>query len=232
MKRDVPFAVNEAYHVYNRGAHKIEIFRTATDYGRFLLLLHLANNSKRIVVRDVLKKYRGESSVIFEEEEIDKNLVDVLGYCLMPNHFHLVVRQKAEEGISIFLKRLLTGYSMYFNLVHQHSGTLFQGPARSKHIGTESYFRYIFSYVHLNPLELINARDEKGQVLDVKETRNFLDEYPYSSFIDYSKRSRPQKAILADKNVPDFLKESNDFEELIRWQQGITEDSPLYVDKY
>mgnify|MGYP003387401981 CR=1 FL=1 len=122
MRRDAPFAVGETYHIFNRGAHKLEIFKTPHDYDRFLILLHLANSSQPLVVRDILNRYRGESSVIYREEKIDKSLVDVLGYTLMPNHFHLVMRQKAEEGISTFLRRLLTGYSMYFNLIHDHSG--------------------------------------------------------------------------------------------------------------
>jgi putative transposase len=225
MRRDAAFAVGETYHVYNRGAHKLEVFRGEADYGRFLLLLHLANHSAPIVVRDVLKKYRGESSVIFREVEADKVLVDILAYCLMPNHFHLVLRQKSENGISTFLRRLLTGYSMYFNLVHKHSGTLFQGPSRSKYIGAEAYFRYIFAYTHLNPLELVNLGWKEGKEIDTQKSRTFLNTYRYSSFYDYYVDRRPENIILAKKNLPDFLTGVNDFEELVRWRN--TEESPL-----
>lgn len=224
MKRDVPFVVGETYHLYNRGAHKLEIFREENDFRRFLLLLHVANNSTAIVLRDLLSKYRGESSVIFQTEKPDKIFVDILGYCLMPNHFHLVLRQKSEDGISRFLKRALTGYSMYFNLVHQHSGTIFQGPSRSRHVGSESYFRYIFSYVHLNPLDIFEPGWKEKKKINIQKAHQFLNAYPYSSFYDYSVGERPEGVILAKEHLPDFLSQ-NDFEELIRW--STTEESPL-----
>lgn len=221
MLRDAPFVVGESYHVFNRGAHKNKIFIDDGGYVRFLLLLHLANNTERVDMREILRKYKGEAfSVIFEKEYPDKELVDILAYCLMPNHFHLVLRQKVEDGISLFLRRTMTGYAMYFNLSKKHSGTLFQGPAKSRLIDNESYFRYIFAYIHLNPLDLVEPHWKEKGVFSNPRTKNFLYEYSYSSFFDYTVAGRPERSILAYDVAPDFLKSSNDFEDLLRWHEG------------
>ena len=101
MLRDAPFVDGEYYHVFNRGAHKLDIFVEEKDYARFLLLLHLANTSEGLEMKRVFSKYGGQPlSAIFEQEVCDKTLVDVVAYSLIPNHFHLVLRQKSPEGIT------------------------------------------------------------------------------------------------------------------------------------
>ncbi len=225
MLRKTALVEGETYHVYNRGAHKGRIFTQDEDYGRFLLLLHLCNGSQPVVMRDLVNQYKGRSFVeMFEGEKPDKSLVDVLAYCFMPNHFHLVLRQKTKGGITKFMNRVGTAYSMYFNTKYQHSGTLFQGRFKSVHVNSEEYFRYIFSYVHLNPIELVESSWKEKGVEDKTKVRRFVNEYAYSSFLDYVGMSRPQKEVLALQEAPDFLKSQNDLEELLRW---FTKAGPL-----
>ncbi len=226
MYRPDALVEGETYHVYNRGAHKQNIFLGEKDYRRFTLLLYLANNSERVHLSNLLnsKKYRGESLLkIFEEQFADKKLVDIYAYCLMPNHFHLVVRPKKEGALPLFMRKLLTAYSMYFNTKYEHSGVLFQGPYKSRHVGEEAYFRYIYSYVHLNPIELIESQWKEGRVEKPAEARAFINTYKYSSFFDYSVEERPERILLDYEGAPPFLKEMNDLEELLKWyrfQQG------------
>ena len=204
------------YHVYNRGAHKSEIFRDSANYDRLLLLLYFSNGSKPLNLRNMLKKYKGLTFAhVLELEGRGMPLVDVYAYSLMPNHFHLVLRQKADGGISAFMQRVCTAYSMYFNLRHQHSGTLFQGRFKSSHIDTEAYFRWIFAYVHLNPLELTEPDWKDGRVRNPNAARKFLAEYRWGSYFDYSLGERPERAILAYDEAPDFLKKQNDLEEAL-----------------
>ena len=225
MQRKEALAEGETYHVYNRGAHKQRIFTEESDYSRFMLLLHLANSSVPIHFSNLLKQYGGRSSIeIFENEKFDKRLVDVLAYTLMPNHFHLVVRQREEKGIAIFMKKLATGYSMYFNTKYEHSGTLFQGRFKSSHIDSEEYFRYIFAYVHLNPLDIFQPSRKSDGIKNKKGVQKFLAAYPYSSFQDYLENSRPERSILSFEDTPDFLKTQNDLEDLLNWQN--MEDGP------
>ena len=222
MLRQTPLVTGETYHIYNRGAHKGHIFNIEADYVRFLTLLYLSNNTEPVHISKLLltKKYQGRSlKTAFDEESTDKSLVDILAYCLMPNHFHLVLRQKSEDGITVFMRRLLTGYSMYFNIKYEHSGVLFQGRFKSKVIGDESYFRYIFSYIHLNPIELIEPQWKERGIIDTQKVRNFLEQYDRSSFRDYAKIFRAERKLLAYDEAPDFLKNGNDLEDLLSWQQ-------------
>lgn len=215
MLRDVPLLSEEIYHVYNRGAHKELIFKDFSDYRRFSLLLYLANSSARLHLSNTLRQYQGPSLLqIYESGLADKALVDVLAYCLMPNHFHLLLRQKAESGVSQFMKKLMTGYSMYFNLKHDHSGVLFQGRFKSRHVNSDEYFRYIFSYIHLNPMDLFDS-EWKEKPKDPVAIGSFLKDFDHSSYPDYSRKNRPEREILSIETVQGLLGNPNNIDELL-----------------
>lgn len=226
MQRDVPLVAGENYHLFNRGAHRRAIFTNDADYRRFMLLLLLANHSDRINLRDLFARYKGRSFVeIFREERPDRSLVDILAYSLMPNHFHLILRQKTGDGVTAFMKKVATAYSMYFNTKYGHSGTLFQGRFQSRHIDTEPYFRYIFTYVHLNSLDLFEHGWEEGGLKDIDGARRYINSYQYSSFFDYAGNDRAEKTLLSLSQAPEFLTTQNDLEELV---ETFTKDRPLY----
>ena len=212
MLRSVPLTTGETYHIYNRGAHKQAIFSDGDDYRRFQLNLHIANHSKPVVVREILEvqKYREP----FSGFPADKALVDVFAYSLMPNHFHLVLRQKIDGGITRFMKKLGGGYSMYFNIKHKHSGTLFQGPFKSKHIDSDPYHKWIFAYVHLNPVGIEDAK-WKTEDMTNAHIEDFLTHYEYSSYQDYYGVDRPQRSILAHGEGREYVDERETFNDLI-----------------
>lgn len=177
-------------------------------------------------MRALLARYKGLSFAdIFERERKESPLVAIYAYCLMPNHFHLVLQEKEPGGITSFLKKVLTGYAMYFNTKYAHSGVLFQGPSKSRHIDSEPYFRYIFSYLHLNPLDLVEPHWKKVGVKDALGVRKFVTTYPYSSFIDYS-TNRSEGRLLCVEDAPEFLRSQNDLDDLLHF---FTKESPLYV---
>jgi len=113
------------YHVYNRGAHKENIFYSDDHYLRCL---------------DLLEKYSQKYSV------------SIIAYCLMPNHYHLVIRQNENGSISRCIQTTFNAYSQTVNLIEQQSGTLFQGKAKAKQIDSESSLIQVIRYVHLNPV--------------------------------------------------------------------------------
>jgi len=226
MLRETALVVGETYHVYNRGAHKQRIFSNEEDYGRFLLLLHLCNQFEPLDFRRLQSKYKGRSFVdMFVEEKSDQSLVEMFAYSLMPNHFHIVLRQKEEAGITAFFKKVLTGYSMYFNKKYTHSGVLFQGRFKSSHINNEAYFRYIFSYVHLNSLDLFEPGWVEFGIKDIDGARQYVNSYKYSSFFDYAGNDRAEKTLLSLSQAPEFLTTQNDLEEILK---TFTKDVPLY----
>jgi putative transposase len=224
MLRQTPLATGEVYHVFNRGAHKQGIFLDDADFQRFQLNLHVANHAEPVLIREILdtKKYREPFSAFLA----DKTLVDVLAYTLLPNHFHLVLRQKVDGGITKFMRKVGVGYSMYFNLRHEHSGVLFQGRFKSSHIDSEPYFRWIFTYLHLNHLVLKCPDWESQGIENIDDVKKFMNSYRFSSFIDYSGNSRPEGVILSRADVPDFLRSQNDLEDLLK---EYTENRSLYI---
>lgn len=214
-------AEGENYHVFNRGAHKQAIFTCPEDYDRFQVMLYLLNTKLPVVMRRILSEYKNRDLAdIFLEEPSDRSLVDILGYALMPNHFHLILRQRSEEGISRFMRKLCTAYSMYFNVKYDHRGCIFQGRYKASHIDNDAYFRYIFAYVHLNPFDLMQADWKDVGVKNRALTRSFLSNYRHSSLCDYIGAERPEHAILSREGVPDFLRAQNDVEDLLKWESA------------
>ena len=159
---------------------------------------------------------------IFEHETSDQGLVDILAYCLMPNHFHIVLRQKKDGGIERFMRKLATAYSMYFNAKYEHGGVLFQGRYKSSLIDNESYFRYIFAYVHLNPIDLIEPNWETSGIQEPRKVKDFMQTYMYSSYMDYSVAPRPASIILSKTDISDFLREAKDLDDLLKWHSSRT----------
>ena len=124
----------------------------------------------------------------------------------MPNHFHLILYEHKEGGISKFMGKLLTAYSMYFNTKYERSGPLLTRPFRSEHINNESQYMWIFSYIHLNPISIIDKNWKENGVKNKKEVENFLQNYKYSSYLDFLGKDRPESAILNFSLVPEYIK--------------------------
>jgi putative transposase len=152
--------------------------------------IHIANRVKKIP----RKKLRKCSQNDIWKLPINDPLVVVIAYCLMPNHFHLVLYEKVENGISTFMQKLGTAYTMYFNKKYERSGGLFTKPFRSRHVDDESYLKQVTEYIHMNPVEL--APTHPDRVKENLTTKRFLENYQFSSFLDYQGVARPQSVIL------------------------------------
>lgn len=211
--RKVNFFINEYYHIYNRGVEKRLIFLDNPDYNRFLALLYVCNSKKQVLMRNTFPS--GVSFKLFDGFSKGESLVDIVSYCLMPNHFHLVLRERVEGGISLFMKKLSTGYSMYFNKKYERSGGLFGGTFKSEHINNDSYFNYIFSYVNLNPLKLFNLRWKESDFLNKNSSKEFLLKYRYSSYLDCIGFDRQEKIILNREFLPGHIQDFNEYEDFI-----------------
>jgi len=114
-----------------------------------------------------------------------KLLVEILAFCLMPNHFHLMVRQKVENGITEFMRKMGTGYTNYFNKKHERVGSLFQGKYKVVHIQNERHFVHLPFYIHFNPLDLVESEWRNGRIKNFEKTAKFLENYRWSSYLDY-----------------------------------------------
>ena len=126
----------------------------------------------------------------------------------MPNHFHLILYENSEGGISKFMGKLLTAYSMYFNTKYERSGPLFTHPFKSEHISNESQYMYIFSYVHLNPISIIDKKWKENGIKNKKEAEEFLKKYQFSSYLDFLNKNRLESAIVDFSMIPRYIKET------------------------
>ncbi|HAE36756.1 TPA: hypothetical protein DCX66_03690 [Candidatus Nomurabacteria bacterium] len=212
--RKVNFVGGEYYHIYNRGNSKQKIFHDNQDYRRFVDLLYLLNNSQNL---NVFHLNRSSTFDVYETK-IDNKLVSIGAYCLMPNHFHLLATEKTEGGISKFMQKLTTAYVMYYNKKQERTGGLFEGKFKAEHAGDDRYLKYLYSYVHLNPIKLIDKKWKEEGVKDRNEALKYLGEYKYSSYLDYIGENRIQNKILDMDSFPKYFSTDKAFKsEIFEW---------------
>ena len=212
-----PFANNEIYHIYNRGVEKRTIFLKGRDYQRFLDGIYLFNTPMPV-------RLDQREDIEAEINENNKNpLVEVLSFCLMPNHFHLLLRQRKENGIPLFMQKLCTGYTMYFNKVNDRVGSLFQNKFKAVRIVTDEHLFCIPHYIHLNPLEIMGININKKTDIDSVVKR--LENYPGSSLSDFMGQSR-HLGIAGSVFVKEFFQDHIGYRgKLIEWIKDMrTED--------
>ncbi len=208
MERKFNFSTDEYYHIYARGVEKRIIFVDQYDYSRFIKLLYIANSHKPF-------EYKLIGGLPLEKIKREKIIVSIGAYCLMPNHFHLLIREKDESGISKFMLKLMTAYSMYFNKKYNRTGRLFQNTFQAKHADNDEYLRYLFSYIHLNPLKLVDENWYKQNEKKLKIQREFLQNYYLSSYLDFVGINREEKIILNKENFPDYFSTEREFSDFI-----------------
>jgi putative transposase len=141
---------NQLYHVYNRGAHRLNIFRSDFQY-RYCL--------------DLLKKYRTQYQI------------DISAYCLMPNHFHFLLRQQEGGSISRFIQTTFNAYVQAFNKMEEHSGTIFQGAAKSTPVETDEHLYHLVAYIHFNPVKARLTR--KLELWEFSDYRQWIGLHPF-----------------------------------------------------
>ena len=208
--RKVNFVTGEHYHLYNRGNSKQKIFFDQEDCNHFVKLLYLCNSVRSITYRDVSKNVYD-----FDREE---TLVFIGAYCPMLNHFHILIKEKTEKGISKFMQKISTAYSMYFNQKYKRTGGLFEGKFKSQHLNIDRYLKYIFSYIHLNPIKLIEAKWKEIGIKNIKGAISYLRNYQHSSYLDYLNGDRIKLKILDKKEFPNYFPSKKSFEgEILEW---------------
>jgi putative transposase len=203
----IPFGIGEWYHCFNRGVDKRIIFSEESDYRRFLLLLFIANDpSIPVNIRD---NYKGSTFGEIVKQEREETLVDIGAYCLMPNHFHLLLRERTGKGVSTFMQRVGTAYTMYFNTKNERTGALFAGRFKSKHVKDDEYFKRLVNYIHANSAELVEPGWKSGNIRNRKRATEHLLSYPYSSLADYLlDEERSEASIINRKELLDFYDDS------------------------
>ena len=213
IRKDL-FTIGEYYHIYNRGVDKRVIFKNSHDYSRFIMLLYLANSQDSFRLDQLINiQHKSYEEILLIEK--GKSLVSIGAWCLMPNHFHLLIREEVEGGVTKFMKKLCTAYSMYFNIKNNRSGSLLQGRFKSKLVEKDNYMMHLFGYIHLNSLDLKFSKWEENIARKPKDMREFLKSYKYSSYQDYVQVKRPENKIINFSRFPDYFMGDKEFKNFV-----------------
>lgn len=185
------FVSDEVYHIYNRGVEKRKIFLKDNDYLRFIHDLFEFNDTAPAGKFSIFGGSTSENGKSKKREL----LIEILAFCLMPNHIHLLLRQLKEGGVIKFMQKLGTGYTMYFNKKNKRVGPLFQGRFKAVLIDKEAHFYHVPYYIHLNPLEIIMPNWKEVGIKNYIKADKFLNSYRWSSHLDY----------IGKKNFPSII---------------------------
>lgn len=216
--RKVQFANDEFYHVVKRGVEQRNIFLDDDDRMRFLNSLFVFNSKEPALWNmRAFWHQRDPASLISKENKPEGPLVEIHAFALMDNHFHLLVKQLENNGISDFMNKL-GGYSYYFNKKYERVGPLFQGRFRAILIKTDNQLKNAFVYVNTNPIGLIKPDWKEKGVKDPKRTVKFLENYKWSSYLDY----------LSGKNFSALLK-TDFFTDLFGGSHGCKEEVESWI---
>ena len=187
------FVNGEIYHIFNRGVEKRNIFQQISDYFRFIFCLYELNERGLIKMRDRIEnrqkrkregeKYTGSTCVSKDRGEA---LVEVVVFCLMPNHYHLILRQLVDGGISLFIKKVANSYVGYFNEKYNRKGigSLFQGRFKAVHIKDDKQFFNLVCYIFTNPIEIMEKNWKEAGCKNPRKAIQFLKLYRWSNFLD------------------------------------------------
>lgn len=175
------------WHLTGRGVEKRDIVLDDHDRLRFIHNLYVFNDANQ-APNYVLNARR-------EERPKRSLLVFIHAFCLMKNHYHLLVSEAIENGIALFMQKLNMGYTKYFNERYERSGALWQGKYRRIPVTRDGHFLYIPFYIHLNPLDYVMSQWREGGVRNTNEALKHLAAYRWSSHLDY----------LGTKNFPSLI---------------------------
>ncbi len=168
--RKVEFADGEIYHIILRGIDGMLLFKDLNDHYRGIFSVYEFNDLRPVTIqrrreeRNRFKKLISEegrgrpTSTALEQVGEREKLVDILAFCFMPNHIHLLLRQRKDGGIHKFMVKLGSGYGRYFNQKNQRKGYVFQNRFQSVHIEDDNQLRVVINYIHANPISLIEPK--------------------------------------------------------------------------
>jgi len=201
--RNIKISPDEYYHLFNRGVNRQVIFHDNHDRSRFLFLILClqspttfknVSRSSKTFIHDV------QHSVLHTRDIVKNRFVELISFCMAPNHFHLIVKEVEENGIATYMQRVLNAYTKYYNTKYEKSGHLFQGPYKAVHVTDDQQLLYLSAYIHRNPREL-------------KEWRGKESHYTWSSYQDFVGTNRFDELLITDVIIGQFKnqKEYRDF---------------------
>lgn len=202
------------YHVINRGIDGRDLFLDKEDYKRFLESLEVFNTTNLTTIQLTRKRKSIDSGPTANQNNTDQPLVEILCFCLLPNHFHLLLKQVQDKGIAKFIQKVNTGYVCYFNLKYERQGALFQGKYKSVNIQNDTQFLHVSRYIHLNVLDLYKPKWREGALRDWGKFKSILENYPWSSYLIFLKK-KPTN-LCRPGLLGEFFQTTADYENFLK----------------
>lgn len=191
--RTIPFVNDEYYHLFNRGLQKQDIFTDKRDYSIFTKALFYYQ------IQNPKPKFSTYRQTKVFPVDFSKRIVNIIAYSLMPNHFHLLVKQLKKGGISEFMRRFIHSYTKYRNVKYRRQGPVFQGIFKAVRIESDAQLIHVSRYIHLNPLVSYLTKD--------------LKLYPWSSYNDFVELN-PENRVNKEE-ILNFFKSSKEYEKFV-----------------
>jgi len=172
-RRKIIFANEEIYHVINRSIAQAPIFKGKRDYQRALEVIDFYRYKTPLSFSHYKRLLKEERQKFLENLYKNKPFIEILAFCLMPNHCHFLLKQIQNKGIPNFMRNFQDSYARYFNAKYKRTGALFQSMFMAVRIETEEQLVHVSRYIHLNPVT--------AYLIEIKK----LENYPWCSFSDY-----------------------------------------------
>ena len=200
--RKVVFANGEYYHVFNRGVEKRPTFTNNYEFIRALDSIQYYRFGGLSIRYSKFINLNKEKKELFLKELDVKNLqIEIIAFCFMNNHFHLLLKQVRDGGIVKFMAKFTNSYTKYFNTKHDRIGPLFQGVFKAVHVGNDEQFLHLTRYIHLNPVT--------GFIIEAEK----LSDYKWSSYPEYVGKKKTQ--ISSKSDLLSFFKNPREYEKFV-----------------
>lgn len=222
------------YHVLSRGLDKRKIFLDNQDRFRFIHDLFEFND--QLPVNTTHHIFKKSQNNVLEGRKIEprprrarKLLVNILAFCLMPNHYHLLIAPRATNGSSKFIQKLNAGYVRYFNEKYKRKGTLFEGRYKSIIVNDDSHFIHLPYYIHFNPLDLKFPEWRDHELKDYRKAIKFLENYRWSSHLDYLRKPN-FPSVTQREYLLEFFNGSKEYGKSVKqWLRNLETDNINHI---
>ena len=203
--RKIPLANNEVYHVYTRSIDNYIAFKDESDYTRAIeAIKYYIYGKLPTSFSNYIKTKNKKIFSLKYELDINNTVVQIIAYCIMPTHVHLILKQVKDNGISIYMKNIFDSYTRYYNTKYLRRGTLWEGKFKSVHVENNEQLLHLTRYIHLNPATAGLVKNP--------------EEWPYSSYLEYLNKNNDQICTYVDyldmdmKDYKKFVDDRKDYQ--------------------
>lgn len=218
MQRKVTFTPENYYHIYNRTIRNTPEFKDYKNANKLAQCFLLANSTESTKAFDYLRNCKNANwRRAIEITWMGDKFVDIVAYSIMPDHYHLLLKELRENGTTSFLRRCNTSIAKHINTKQETKGPLFESCFRAKHVDNNTYLLHLSLYIHLNPLDFIDGKNWRtGKLADWPSKKKDLLAYPWSSLKNFLYRNYEDPILSGTEIISAQFKDKKNYEQFLR----------------